>query len=78
MSSLCLFILFLVRCWLLNGHLLGKSCSLGHMFSMYFDYLLFSLFPIRDVGSDFGVSGFCNFVSGLICNKYIFNFCHVS
>ena len=36
------------------------------MFSLNFDYLLFSLFPVRDVGSDFGVSGLCNFVSGLI------------
>ena len=41
-----------------------KSCSLGHMFSLNFDYLLFSLFPVRDVDSDFGVSCLCNFVSG--------------
>ena len=39
--------------------LLGKSCSLRHMFSLKFDYLLYSLFPVRDVGSDFGVSGLC-------------------
>ena len=54
MSFLCLFILFLVRFWLLNGHLLGKlSCSLGHMFSLDFDYLFFSLLPARDVISVF-------------------------
>ena len=36
----------LVRFGLLSGHLLGKSCSLGdHMFSLYFDYLLFKLLP---------------------------------
>ena len=46
-----------------------KSCSLGHMFSLNFDYLLFPLFPVRDVGSDFGVSCLCNFVSGLIYHK---------
>ena len=51
---------------------LEKSFSLGHMFSLKFDYLFFSLFPVRDVGSDFGVCGLCNFVSGLICqNKYL-------
>ena len=31
-------ILFLVRSGLLSGHLLGESCSVDHMFSLYFDY----------------------------------------
>ena len=37
--TLHVLILFLVRFGLLSGHLLGNSCSVDHMFSLYFDFL---------------------------------------
>ena len=43
--------IILVRFGLLSDHLLGKSC---HMFVLYFDYLLFLLFPVLVLGRDLG------------------------
>ena len=43
-----LLILILVRLGLLSGHLLGRAAHLvDHMFSLYFDYLLFSVLVLR-------------------------------
>ena len=39
----------------LSGHLLGNSCSLvDNMFSLYFDYLQFELFPVLVLRARFG------------------------
>ena len=44
---LCLFIILLVRFWLLTGHLLGNSCALGWPFVLIvFCLFVFYLFPI--------------------------------
>ena len=44
---LYLFIILLVRFWLLSGHLLGNSCALGWPFVLIvFCLFVFYLFPI--------------------------------
>ena len=44
---LCLFIILLVRFWLLSGHLLGNSCTLGWPFILIvFCLFVFYIFPI--------------------------------
>ena len=45
--TLCLFIIPLVRFWLLSGHLLRNSCALGCLFVLIvFCLFVFYLFPI--------------------------------
>ena len=44
---MCSYVLFLVHIRLLSGHLLRNRChSVDHMFSLYFDYLEYQLFPV--------------------------------
>ena len=46
-GTLCLFIILLVRFWLLSGHLLRNSCALGWPFVLILlSLFVFYLFPI--------------------------------
>ena len=64
--TVCLFIILFVRFGLLSDHLLGIAAhSVSHLFSLYFVWLWFWLFPIwfwgRDLPSD--CSSSCSLLS---------------